>query len=169
MEIDTIAIGTNRYAPEGSSDINMYAVGDSGNLTIGQLAIAVSIRNAAACEAQSVVKMNITTANSTLLSEASGWLEKVANGSADWSAAKSFAVNSLGVEASALPDDIKTYAKRMQAAEAMKTKMELLVQQQQQDMIDLQTLVNRRDVAYSTSSNIVRTLGNSMAADAANF
>ncbi len=57
----------------------------------------------------------------------------------------------------------------MQAASAMKNKMETLVQQQQQDMIDLQTLVNRRDVAYSTSSNIVRTLGTSMSADATNF
>ncbi len=169
MEIDIVNIGTNRYAPEGSSDINMYAVGESGRLTIGQLAIAVSLRSAAASEAQSVVKMNITTANANILSEASSWLQKVANGSADWGSAKSFAVNTLGVEASALPDDIKTYAKRMQAASAMKNKMETLVQQQQQDMIDLQTLVNRRDVAYSTSSNIVRTLGTSMSADATNF
>ena len=36
-------------------------------------------------------------------------------------------------------------------------------------MIDLQTLVNRRDVAYSTSSNIVRTIGTSMSKDSANF
>jgi hypothetical protein len=36
-------------------------------------------------------------------------------------------------------------------------------------MIDMQTLVNRRDVAYSTSSNVVRTLGASQEADAANF
>lgn len=169
MEIDTITIGINRYAPAGSSDINMYAVGESGRLTIGQLAIAVSLRTAAAYEAQSVVKMNVTTASSDILSTASDWLGKVADGSANWASAKSFAINTLGVEADVLPDDIKTYARRMQAATAMKSKMELLVQQQQQDMIDLQTLVNRRDVAYSASSNIVRTLGNSMAADAANF
>ena len=34
---------------------------------------------------------------------------------------------------------------------------------------DLQTLVNRRDVAYSASSNIIRALGASMDNDANNF
>jgi hypothetical protein len=51
----------------------------------------------------------------------------------------------------------------------MKTKLDAMVQQQQQDMLDLQTLVNRRDVAYSASSNIVRALGTSMDNDANNF
>ena len=36
-------------------------------------------------------------------------------------------------------------------------------------MIDLQTLVNRRDVAFSASSNIVRALGTSQSNGAANF
>ena len=48
-------------------------------------------------------------------------------------------------------------------------KQESGMTQAQEDMIDMQTLVNRRDVAYSTSSNIVRTLGASQEADAANF
>jgi hypothetical protein len=36
-------------------------------------------------------------------------------------------------------------------------------------MIALQTLVNRRDVAFSTSSNVVKALGSSTASGAANF
>ena len=36
-------------------------------------------------------------------------------------------------------------------------------------MIDLQTMVNRRDVAYSTSSNVVRALGTSQSGNAQNF
>ena len=57
----------------------------------------------------------------------------------------------------------------MTVVTAMKAKIDAMVQQQQQDMIDLQTLVNRRDVAYSASSNIVRALGTSMDNDANNF
>lgn len=169
MEINTITIGINRYAPEGASDINMYAVGESGRLTIGQLAIAVSLRSAAASEAQSVIKMNSTTRNSSIVTEGSDWLAKIANGSADWDAAKNFLTNTLGVKAEDLPDDLKSYNKRMQAASATKTKLDLLVQKQQEEMIDLQTLVNRRDVAYNAASGIVRALGNSLMADAANY
>ena len=44
-----------------------------------------------------------------------------------------------------------------------------MTQVQQEEMIDLQTLVNRRDVAFSASSNIVRTLGTSMNGNAGNF
>ena len=169
--IEATTIATNRYAPEGSDSINLYATGAEGGsgLTLGQLAIAVSLRSAAACEAQSVVKMNETTRGAQTLSEASGWLAKVATGTADWSAAKAFALDELGVESSALPSDISTYDRRMQAASAMKSKMDALTQVQQQAMIDLQTLVNRRDVAYSTSSSIVRTLGTSQYANAGNF
>ena len=57
----------------------------------------------------------------------------------------------------------------MQAAAAMQDKMNALAQSQQEDMIDLQTLVNRRDVAYSTASGVVRTMGQSQMQDAANF
>lgn len=36
-----------------------------------------------------------------------------------------------------------------------------MTQQAQEDMIDLQTLINRRDMTYNTSSNIIKTMGNS--------
>ena len=64
---------------------------------------------------------------------------------------------------------MNSYDKRMTVVAALKAKIDTMVQQQQQDMIDLQTLVNRRDVAYSASSNIVRALGASMDNDANNF
>ena len=63
----------------------------------------------------------------------------------------------------------KAYDKRMQAAMALQDKMNVLAQSQQEDMIDLQSLVNRRDVAYSTSSGVVRAVGQSMSQDAGNF
>ena len=165
--IETIAV--NRYAPQGADAISLYSNGLADGLTLGQLAISVCLHAASAYEGQSVVKMNVLTEGSLKLEGASEWMEKIANGTADWTAAKSYITSELGIDAGTLPDAINTYAKRMAAVKAVKEKVDALTQQQQRDMIDLQTLVNRRDVAYSTSSNIVRTLGASQEADAANF
>lgn len=167
IEIEQIA--TNRYAPSGADAISLYANGAASGLTLGQLVISVCLRSAAAYEAESVVKMNTMTSGSVKLDEGAQWMQKIAAGTADWAAAKAFLTGTLGIEESALPDAIDTYAKRMAAVTALKEKVDALAQQQQRDMIDLQTLVNRRDVAYSTSSNVVRSLGASQSADAANF
>ena len=113
--------------------------------------------------------MNTMTAGSEKLQTASSWLEKIADGSADWTAAKAFMTGTMGVAADELPDAIDTYAKRMVAAKSLKNKIDNLTQSQQEAMIDLQTMVNRRDVAYSTSSNVIKTLGESQLGNAANF
>ena len=165
--IETIAL--NRYAPQGADAISLYSNGSAEGLTLAQLAISVCLQAASAYEGQSVVKMNILTRGAVKLDGAAQWMEKIANGSADWSQAKAYITSELGISDAALPDAINTYDKRMAAVKAVKEKIDALTQQQQRDMIDLQTLVNRRDVAYSTSSNVVRTLGASQEADAANF
>jgi len=169
MAIEEVQIATNRYAPEGSNAINLYNRDGAEGLTLAQTIASVCLRSAAASEAQSVLKMNRMTAGSQTLSEAASWLEQIAEGTADWSSAKSFLVGTMGIEESVLPDAIDTYDKRMQAANALKNKMEALTQSQQEAMIDLQTLVNRRDVAYATSSNVIRAIGLSESSDAANF
>ena len=171
IEVNTI--GTNRYAPENSAAINLYGYDYASNLTLTQLIQAVCIRTAAVYEAQSVTKMNMMTAGSQTLNEAAVWLEHVANGPDNWPAARAFCINQLKIPTSSLPAEndasITSYNKRMQVAAAMQDKMNALAQSQQEDMIDLQTLVNRRDVAYSTSSGVVRTTGQSQMQDAANF
>ena len=169
MAIESIQIATNRYAPAGSEAILMYDTGASGALTLGQLVQAVCIRSAAAYEAQSVNKMNKMTAGSVKLDAAAAWLPKLVDGSADWAAAKAFLTGTMGISASALPANLSSYDRRMQAADALKNQMDALVQSQQEEMIDLQTMVNRRDVAFSTSSNVVRALGTSQADNAQNF
>ena len=169
MPIESIQIATNRYAPSGSKAINMYDTGASGPLTLGQLVQAVCIHSAAVYEAQSVLKMNAMTAGSVKLDDAAAWLTKIVQNSADWPAAKAFLTGTMGIDQSALPADLTSYDRRMQAANALKSKMETLTQSQQEEMIDLQTLVNRRDVAFSTSSNVVRALGTSTMDDAQNF
>ena len=169
MAIGVETIALNRYAPQGADAISLYSNGSAEGLTLAQLAISVCLQAASAYEGQSVVKMNILTRGAVKLDGAAQWMEKIANGSADWSQAKAYITSELGVSDAALPDAINTYDKRMAAVKAVKEKIDALTQQQQRDMIDMQTLVNRRDVAYSTSSNVVRTLGASQEADAANF
>ena len=171
MAIGIEMVSTNRYAPAGSDAVNLYSTGAEGGsgLTLGQLAIAVCVHAAAVYEAQSVLKMNTMTAQSVTLDAAAGWLAKIADGSADWAQAKAFATGELGIAESELPDAVDTYAKRMAAAAAFKGKIDTLVQQQQRDIVDIQTMVNRRDVAYTTSSNIVKTLGASMSGEAQNI
>ena len=163
-------IATNRYAPAGSEAINLYSNGLEGgdHLTIGQLAIAVSMRAAAEYETQSVLKMNRMTNGSEKLSTCSRYMEEVADGTAKWAEVKAYLTNVLGIK-EGLPDGIDTYAKRMTAIALIKAKVDAMTQVQQEEMIDLQTLVNRRDVAFSASSNIVRTLGTSMNGNAGNF
>ena len=169
--ISVETIGVNRYAPRGSERVSLYSNGLEGgdHLTIGQLVIAVSMRSAAAYEAQSVTKMNTMSGDSDLLEQAADYMDEIVNGTGDWSEIKDFLVNSLGVDEDDLPEDIDTYTKRMEAIDELKNKVDELTQSQQEDMIDMQTLVNRRDTAYSASSNMIRTLGKSMTTDANNF
>jgi len=169
MAIGVETIAVNRYAPQGADAISLYSNGSAEGLTLAQLAISVCLQAASAYEGQSVVKMNVLTRGAVKLDGAAQWMEKIANGSADWAQAKAYITSELGINDAALPDAINTYDKRMAAVKAVKEKIDALTQQQQRDMIDMQTLVNRRDVAYSTSSNVVRTLGASQEADAANF
>jgi hypothetical protein len=163
-------IATSRYAPRGSDQVYLYANGLEGgqHLTLGQMIIAVSMRSAAEYEAQSVVKMNRMAGGTEQLDKVAEFMEEIANGDGDWAAIKAYCQNELGIT-DTLPDTIDTYAKRMAAITALKTKANALTQQQQTDMIDMQTLVNRRDVAFSASSNIVRALGTSQSGNAANF
>ena len=57
-----------------------------------------------------------------------------------------------------------------EVTENKKEYMDLLfLADEQEEMIDLQTIVNRRDVAFSTSSNVVRALGTSSMDNAQNF
>ena len=172
MSLMIETIGTNRYAPEGSEGIHLYSTGLEGgsHLTLGQLAIAVSMRAAAEYEAQSVLKMNRMASGSQLLDKASGYMSAIADEDVDdWSAMKTAIKNELDIPDESLPDNLSTYKKRMSAVAALKAKVDSLTQTQQTDMIDMQTLVNRRDVAFSASSNIVRALGTSMDGNAQNF
>ena len=158
IEINQIAVNTS--APEGSRAINLYSTATAENLTLGQLVAAVCIRTAAALEEQSVNKMNRMDIGTEKLEKASTYMQQIAEEAMSaWAEAKAYLEDIVGV--SGLPDVLDTYEKRMQAVNAIKEKLDAMTQQAQEDMIDLQTLVNRRDMTFNTSSNIVRAMGNS--------
>ena len=91
--IETIAV--NRYAPQGADAISLYSNGSAEGLTLAQLAISVCLQAASAYEGQSVVKMNILTRGAVKLDGAAQWMEKIANGSADWTQAKAYITSEL--------------------------------------------------------------------------
>ena len=160
MSIESNQIAVNRYATEGSQAINLYSTGTAKDLTLGQLVAAVCIRTAGALEEQSVNKMNIMNIGVEQLDKASVYMQQVADESmSDWAAAKAYLSGTVGV--SGLPDDLSSYEKRMQAVNAIKERLDALTQQAQEDMIDMQTLINRRDMTFNTSSNIIKAIGNS--------
>lgn len=172
--INSTQIATNRYAPAGADAIRLYGSDLAQGLTLVQLMQQVCIRAAAAEEAQSVIKMNAMTGESQRLSEAADWLKKIVDGTANWTKAKNFLVGKMGIPESVLPSTLTIngephYEYQIQAAKALQDKMNVLAQTQQEDMIDLQTSVNRRDVAFSTASGVVRSNGQSMSQDAQNF
>ena len=158
--IEATQIATNRYAPAGSEAINLYSTGAAENLTLGQLVAAVCVRTAGALEEQSINKMNLMNVGTEKLEKASVYMQEIAEERmSDWAAAKAYLADTVGV--SGLPDDLSTYEKRMQAVNAIKEKLDSMTQQAQEDMIDLQTIINRRDMTYNTSSNVIKAMGNS--------
>ena len=160
MSIEANQIAVNRYAPEGNQAINLYSTEAARDLTLGQLVAAVCIRTAGALEEQSVNKMNIMSIGTERLETAADYMQQIAEESmSDWATAKAYLSDTIGVEG--LPDDLSSYEKRMQAVDAIKERLETLTQQAQEDMIDMQTLINRRDMTFNTSSNIVKAIGNS--------
>ena len=174
MAIETVQIATNRYAPERAKSISLYRDDLAQGLTLTQLVQQVCIRSAVVQEAQSVAKMNLMTSDSKRLSEAADWLKQIVDGTANWTELRNFLVGKMGILESTLPttltiNDKPYYNYQIQAAKALQDKMNVLAQSQQEDMIDLQTMVNRRDVAYSTSSSVVRAIGQSMTQGTQNY
>ena len=160
MSIEANQIAVNRYAPSGSKAINLYSTETAENLTVDQLVAAVCIRAAGALEEQSVNKMNMMSIGTEKLEKASLYMQQIAeNTVADWGSVKAYLEDSIGAEG--LPSDLSSYERRMQAVNAIKEKLEAMTQQAQEDMIDLQTLINRRDMTFNTSSNIIKAMGNS--------
>lgn len=162
MAIESVQIATNRNAPVGSDAINLYNTDFAQNLTLGQLMSAVCLRAGAFLEAQSIAKINSMNSGTSQIEELSAMMERLSGEEipdAEWSAMRATLEATYGIPD--LPTTINSYANRIAVLNALKEKLEQLTQVSQEDMIDLQTLVNRRDAAYTTSTNLVKSIQNS--------
>ncbi len=160
--IEAVQIATNKYAPDAAQAINMYKLDGGDDLTLGQLMAAVCIKAGTSMEEQTVRRMNTMNGNTDLIETASGYLTQLAKGSvSNWPEISAFMTGTLGITASEIPANVTTYADRMKAINAMKVKLEALTRQAQEDMIEVQSLINKRDVAYTTGTNLVKELGSS--------
>lgn len=146
-------LGVSRYAPV---DINAYQYNGLKGLSFGQLIISVCCRRAAAIEQQSVLKMNEMTATTDLLKETSAVAERVFTASSVSAADKTFMMTKLEIAEADI--DISSYDKRTALFAKIKPKLDQAASQSQQQAIDLQSLVSRRDVTYNASAATVRTL-----------
>jgi len=123
---------------------------------------AVCIKAGVNMEAQSIILVNRMNANTEIIKTASEYLKQLAEDKVtDWNSVKLYLTGVLNVASSDLPNDLKSYANRFKAINAMKVKMEALTRQAQEDMIDLQSLIGKRDIAYTTGTSVVKETGSS--------
>lgn len=168
MAIEAVQIATNRNAGTGAEAINLYSTSAASNLTLGQLMSAVCLRAGAILESEGVAKMNVMGLGTAKIDMLSNAMESIATESVDdWAALKAELENEYGLRA--LPETLDSYDERMTAMAAIKTKLDELTHTAQEDMIDLQTIVNRRDVAFTTATNLVKALQTSIGNTAKNF
>lgn len=186
--IDIETIGTNAYAPTGADDVNLYAYNGVSDLTLGQLVMAVCIRQAALIERQTVMKMNDVNASASWLSALSLVADRLMTRSsldaeidlADTGyvptstsstriTLRNFLIQEAQVKGSALPSDIRTHENKMAAFRIVNEKMSAASINNQEQSIDLQSLLARRDAAYNASAASVKKLGTTTMGMADNF
>ena len=168
--IEPVKIGDNRYATADASAILLYNANGAENLTLGQLVISMCMKAALHYENESVRKSNSMNATAQAMNELADVCQKViANtiSAADWPKVRQHLIDDY--EVAGLPADLKSFNNRTTAANSIKERLEALVRYSQQDAIDLQSLLSRRDVAHSAASNSTVALTTSMIGEANNF
>lgn len=158
---------TSRYLPKGMAAVSVYNYNGAEGMTLAQAISAMVFRRAAQLEFASVACMNMLTATSGALEQLTAYAKDVINGT-NWDAAKTYLVNQCNVDASSLPANIDTYNNKMQAYEAIETKLKEYNSISDRYAIELQTSVTRRDSFYAMTVNMTMHLGKSglAAADA---
>lgn len=162
MAIEPVQIATNRNASVEAQAINLYNTDYADNLTLGQLMSAVCLRAGAFLEARSIRKMNEMDKGTAQIDELSALMERLSREEVDptdWAILRNRIEDRYGL--TSLPATIASYADRLAAITALKTRLDQVTQASQEDMIDLQSYVTARDVAFTTSTNLVHSIQNS--------
>ena len=179
--IDVQQIGTNRYAPAGADAVRLYSTNGSEGLTLAQLVAAVCIRRSAHLEARAVGRMNKMTRNNAWMQALANVCKQVADGANVHAEANipptyepqhlshgrdllHFLLDecrSLGISQSDVPSVDFSYQQRVDVIRKLKTGMDRANTTSQQDAIELQSMINWRDVTYNASSSTISRYGNS--------
>ena len=163
-EILIESLGASRYAPV---NINAYQYNGLKGLTFGQLIMAVCCRRAAAIEQQSVIKMNEVNATNQWLEEIAGVAERIWTASSVSAADRKVMEDKCGIKSADI--DVSSYDKRAALFAQVKPTLDHATTLSQEQAIQLQSLVSRRDVTYNTSAATVKTLMQSALGMAAAF
>ena len=178
--IEKVTVATSRL--EGGAPVRMYDYAGNEKLTLGQLMNAICCRAGMALEDQSVTKSNLLLANTDRLTALSEIVSGV-SGTATYETViesvggfagrtyREFLTQELGLEIDdvQLPKDLDGYERRARFYDGVKTKIQEMTNQNQEDLIDLQVCLSRRDVVFSIARNSVRTLGGILQETATNF
>lgn len=183
VEITPVEIGKNRYAPEGANSVNLYQTSTSEPLTLPQLIAAVTLRIAATDELRAVNQMNRLNAQSVWTNAVSSIIRYVTE--SDVSVLRKWEdkiggylpeeyVSKSGISRSDmtllqffqlecdiknhLPSALATVSDRLDAYAQIKPVAESAARQNQMIQIELKSALSRRDVAYSMSSNTMKSL-----------
>jgi hypothetical protein len=177
--IDVQQIGTNRYAPAGADAVRLYSTNGSEGLTIAQLVAAVCIRRCACLETRATARMNKMTQNNAFMQALANVCKQVVDGAKMTDVAnvpdsydmriprgsdiRHFLLDECRMDTNVLLHigDEPNYKSRMQIVGLIKTGMDKANTTSQQDVIELQSMVNWRDVTYNASSGIIARYGNS--------
>lgn len=186
--IESVSIGKNRNG-DPTASVNLYSYGEAKNLTLGQLVNAVCCRAGFALETQSVSLVNYMTAKTRRLKAAAKVMETLVAGAEKGydtqlelegygtMTARAFLVDVMGYtfktaddsDAGSLPCAVDSENDRLSLYTAMKKDLDAMTTESQTRMIDLQSCMTRRDVVFSTATNVVQTLGGVLVEVAGNF
>lgn len=189
LYVETIGQRDPRYTTAESGAINLYATETASGLTLGQLMISVSCRQAAAIEARSVTLMNKISRDAYKMKDLAAAMDAVvaAGGANDNNPAIGFCdhngktwevcdylIQEFGAKKTDFPfateyntgsETIFYYDlsinNRQSLIAKLKSYMENVAMTSQEDNIQLKSLVNSRDIAFKTATGLVAALGNS--------
>jgi len=177
--IEEVSIGKSRC--EGGASIRMYNYAGNENLTLGQLMNVLCCHTGMALEDLAVSKSNLIVRGTRRLAALAEIIEGLA-GTATYDTlltAQDYAGMSYGdfiktelnmlLDDVQLPKSIKNENDRLKAYSSIREKINVYTTQNQQDLIDLQMYISRRDVVFSIAKSTVATLGGVLQETAANF
>lgn len=185
IKVETI--GKSYYAPEGAEKIQLYAFNEARDLTLGELVMAICFRKCESVERQAVVTMNKINETAVWLETLSVLLEDIVKRrtlTTTFNTKKTgytpvklgdkpctyqnFLIYEVGLTCP-VPDQLASLDEQLKMAARLEDPINQATTNNQEQMVELQSILSRRDSTFNTSAATVKKLGSTMSAIAANF